>query len=195
MCGTFLIVTMIWGVDAQLSFRGRGHDMNALHCSGQSCMGNNSPRKMPIMPTLETERVMGSHWRSHWGNRGLLGFCEKRVHKIQSHVQEQTGCWLSSTSSRSPCCSWTRHLSAESLTASLAFLSASAEECWVQLSAPPRPVKSESGLLRLLQNTGPDRARAGQKGSLADSSASLYLWQAQLLLPAFLSGWGQDARS
>lgn len=53
---------------------------------------------------------------------------------------------------------------------------------------PARPVKSESGLLRLLQNTGPNRARAGQKGSLADSSASLYLGQARLYLPAFLSG-------
>ena len=36
----------------------------------------------------------------------------------------------------------------------------------------PGPGKPETGLLSCLPNTGPNRARAAQKGSLADSSAS-----------------------
>lgn len=121
---------MIWGVDAQLTFR--EHDVKALDCSGQSCKGNNSAHKMPIMPTLEM-RVVGGHWLRQ---EKASGVCRKSVHKIQSHVQAPTGCRLSSVSYRSACCSRTRHLQAESLTASLAFLSASAGKCWVQLSVP-----------------------------------------------------------
>ena len=48
---------MIWGVDEQLTYR--DPDVNALDCSGQSCKGNNSAHKMPIMPTLETRESDG----------------------------------------------------------------------------------------------------------------------------------------
>ena len=112
---------------------------------------------------------MGDHWLRQVQASGV---CRKSVHRIQNHVHVQTGCWLSSISYRSVCCSQARHLQAESLTASLAFLCFCRGVLSPALSTPG-PGNSETGLLSCLLNVAPNRGRAGQKGSLADSSASI----------------------